>query len=582
MHMKLILMIIFSLNILNNKIASLEDKTSEVNIIDNLNKIYNSLETPNIYLFKTNKFDCRSNGCTSSNFTNIGNISTYEYNIVGGNDSYLSIPNDFYGLEGNSNKVITPFEIKDTDENTNSGLRANEYVKKGVMVTGSGTKSDPWRFVKPNYKIVINIKNATINGNSNVSETINDFEKEYNVIPNEEYHVFRNITCDGIADYQVINNKLIFSNIRTDLTCTLNYRSLKHFITLVVNGGTVSNNNLEVMDEENSEFDVVPNDKHALKNVSCTNDQEISYIKNKFTLKNVIEDSVCILNYELVDTTFAYKESPQTYEIPYDGYYTLEAWGARGSGSGGYGSYVKGEIYLTKGTVLTINTGGTNGYNGGGDGYYKGGGSSTIKTTSIIMAAAGGGGGSDGTAGGNGTGAGGASSGGSDTNGGPGTAGTNGGGGGSGYNYEKKENCSSCYYGENTCQGGYTSETYNHGTGSITYTCGDNGWSGVGTYNVSCGSGGTKSFSCGSAPTGACTKGATTSVACSGYCTRQVYKSCLTGSNTCSYGCDVKKTPYNSGKGGTNIIDNSITLVTSSIGANSSNGKVQISYKEGK
>lgn len=88
------------------------------------------METPNIYLFKTSKFNCTSTGCTSSNFTNIGNISTYEYNIVGGKDSYLSIPNDFYGLEGNSNKVITPFEIKDTDENTNSGLRANEYVKK--------------------------------------------------------------------------------------------------------------------------------------------------------------------------------------------------------------------------------------------------------------------------------------------------------------------------------------------------------------------------------------------------------------------------------------------------------------------
>ena len=156
--------------------------------------------------------------------------------------------------------------------------------------------------------------------------------------------------------------------------------------------------------------------------------------------------------------TFPYTGSTASYTVPYTGYYKLESYGAQGNGSGGKGGYASEILLLTKNTSLTINVGGQNGYNGGGSGYYNGGGASTIKKGStIILAGAGGGGGNSGTAGGKGSGSGGASAGGSGRNGGPGSAGTNGAGGGSGYNYSYQTNCSSCYYGSNTCTGGYVS-----------------------------------------------------------------------------------------------------------------------------
>ena len=97
-----------------------------------------------------------------------------------------------------------------------------------------------------------------------------------------------------------------------------------------------------------------------------------------------------------------YSGGIQTWEVPKDGLYKIEAWGARGgnvtcyadgksgSATGGYGGYSIGYIVLIKGTVLYIVCGGagtddtdapgynyfprnrTGGYNGGGRGYSGG------------------------------------------------------------------------------------------------------------------------------------------------------------------------------------------------------------------
>ena len=116
----------------------------------------------------------------------------------------------------------------------------------------------------------------------------------------------------------------------------------------------------------------------------------------------------------------------QEYEIPEDGYYHIELWGAQGGGStsriGGYGGYTAGDIFLSSGTKLFIYVGGVGrvgsvsgaggGYNGGGNsqvyqanatGRFGGGGATDVRLASgnwndfnslksRIMVAAGGGG----------------------------------------------------------------------------------------------------------------------------------------------------------------------------------------------
>lgn len=71
-------------------------------------------------------------------------------------------------------------------------------------------------------------------------------------------------------------------------------------------------------------------------------------------------------NYLVQD--FNYTGDVQTYTIPANGTYKIEAWGASGSDidsfKGGLGAYTKGLTYFTKGTVLYLYVGGS-GENGG-------------------------------------------------------------------------------------------------------------------------------------------------------------------------------------------------------------------------
>lgn len=95
---------------------------------------------------------------------------------------------------------------------------------------------------------------------------------------------------------------------------------------------------------------------------------------------------------DLATHQFDYTGAEQTYTVPVDGWYKLEAWGAQGdtwgSGAtcrGGYGGYSTGVAYLKKNSVLHIYIGGDgnqsdgDGYNGGGKGSssYRGGGGAT-------------------------------------------------------------------------------------------------------------------------------------------------------------------------------------------------------------
>ena len=90
---------------------------------------------------------------------------------------------------------------------------------------------------------------------------------------------------------------------------------------------------------------------------------------------------------------FNYTGSEQTYTVPADGYYKIEAWGAQGwpevtDLNTGLGGYTSGYIYLTKGENLYVYVGQGNGngqniaaFNNGTPNYggYSGGGATDIR-----------------------------------------------------------------------------------------------------------------------------------------------------------------------------------------------------------
>lgn len=108
------------------------------------------------------------------------------------------------------------------------------------------------------------------------------------------------------------------------------------------------------------------------------------------------------------EKSLGYNGNVQTVVIPYDHEYLLEVWGAQGGQGGGRGGYSSGKIFLEKGTILYIYSGGSGdsgGFNGGGSSLAgKGGGASDIRIgtdslySRVIVAGGGGGHGRDGCA----------------------------------------------------------------------------------------------------------------------------------------------------------------------------------------
>lgn len=87
---------------------------------------------------------------------------------------------------------------------------------------------------------------------------------------------------------------------------------------------------------------------------------------------------------------FSYSKSKETYTFIDSGSYRFSLWGAQGgNGDGGLGGFTSGVKTFSKGDVIYLNVGGTNGYNGGGGYYggrtdeYVGGGATDIRTLSF-------------------------------------------------------------------------------------------------------------------------------------------------------------------------------------------------------
>ena len=581
---------------------------------------------------------------SASKFQYGGLLSNFEFNTSKyNNKSWLIDGQEYWTLttQGSGknyyiDRVGTGNTYKNHSDET--GVKITEYILPHTKVTGKGSYSDPWVFIKPEFNITINLENATVAGTSNFSKTIYQYEAEYSVVPIDYYYEYQSHTCDGNANisFNPATGKLDLNNVLSNVTCSIKYKA-KHFpVNIVLSNASANVTSLNIIYGENAEFTIDPNQGYVYRGASCTNSQTYSYTTHLFKVTNVTGPTTCTLDIAKVDSkTYAYLASDQTYTAPYAGYYDFDLYGARGGGYGGAGGKAWARIYLNAGDVITINTGGTNGYNGGGAGKYTGGGATTIKRNgTILVAAAGGGGGAEGTAGGNGTGAGGAKAhtSGSGTNGGAGSAGSNYSGGGSSYDYSNtyydecltgsntcrggniETNCSSCHHREYECVGDYvetsTCQSYGTcdgggGTGYNYYTCSGGRWSASGyTNNVVCGSGCTKGYSCGSAPSGSCTNGDTDTVTCDGWCDctccvryeevwdscayqsrvcvydcDTVYDECATGSNTCSGGNVTETAAYKSGYGGSNYFNSTYTVAsTSEFGKNTGDGYMSVAY----
>mgnify|MGYP004469861333 CR=1 FL=1 len=260
--------------------------TTESNISSSLTSFYNTLEKQEDYVLETNKFNCTNTTCTTSNYSNIGLLSTSEYNMLGGVNSYLASNESYFGLDNTTIKNITSSGITDTTTSTTSGLRPTIYLQSDVKVTGSGTSSDPYRLSDKGDVI---FASATLNGTA-----LETFPKE------SDPYIPKTVTCTNgsVGHWNTEKQKIELTTVNLPTSCVVDFTE-GYTVTLNATNGTVTAPTSKVIGRTGTAtFTVTPNDGAIYESDTCGG----TYSNNTYTLTNISSNKTCTITFKVLPT----------------------------------------------------------------------------------------------------------------------------------------------------------------------------------------------------------------------------------------------------------------------------------------
>ena len=196
------------------------------------------------------------------------------------------IPNDGYKYEGVTctNNAVAEYDSKTKD------LKVSN-VSKETTCNVSFTISDFTAELKVEYG------NTTENRKSaNYGGTL-----QFDVTPSENYE-FSDITCTNkqVAEYK--DNKVIIIGLTDNTVCTIEFKALKHKVTLKVKNGKIKNgkDTQEKMDGQSAVFEIIANDGYDVthyKITSCENydRNKVAFQNGYFTIPNITDNITCEL-----------------------------------------------------------------------------------------------------------------------------------------------------------------------------------------------------------------------------------------------------------------------------------------------
>ncbi len=256
--------------------------TSTSTLTTDLTSFYNTLEDKEVLVQETNKFNCFTNTCAESTYNNIGLLTDYEYNQIGGVNSYLSTTEKYYINSSSGIKEVASSGI--TNPSNTSGLKPTIYLQTGVQVTGSGTVSDPY-IISPASDI--NLVAYTLNGQAT--------DKTYAELL--ETHAVSSVTCKNgtVARWDNATSSINLSSIKTPDYCTIDFGD-GYSVSLTATNGTVSPSNITVGYGGSASFTVTPNSEYILEIDSHTCGGTLS--GNTYTISNVTSSKSCSITFK--------------------------------------------------------------------------------------------------------------------------------------------------------------------------------------------------------------------------------------------------------------------------------------------
>ena len=263
-------------------ISQSTSSTSTSSLTTDLTSFYNTLEDKDVLVQETNKFNCFTSECTKSTYNNIGLLTDYEYNQIGGVNSYLTSNENYYINTSTAIKEVTSSGI--TNPNSTSGLKPTIYLQTGVQVTGSGTVSDPY-IISPASDI--NLVSYTLNGQA-TNKTYADLLKT---------NVVKNVTCKNgtIATWDNTDFSIKLKNIHTPDYCTIDFGD-GYTVTLTATNGTVSPSSQVTGYNGSVSFTVSPNSgfKAELETNTCGG----TLSGNTYTVNNITSGKTCSITFK--------------------------------------------------------------------------------------------------------------------------------------------------------------------------------------------------------------------------------------------------------------------------------------------
>ena len=326
--------------------------TTQGNISSSLTSFYNTLEKQEDYVLETNKFNCTNTTCTTSNYSNIGLLSTSEYNMLGGVNSYLASSESYFGLDNTTIKNITSSGITDTTTSTTSGLRPAVYLQNDVKVTGSVTSSDPYRLSDKGDVI---FASATLNGTA-----LETFPKE------SDPYIPKTVTCTNgsVGHWNTEKQKIELTTVNLPTSCVVDFTE-GYTVTLNATNGTVTAPTSKVIGRTGTAtFTVTPNDgyKAELETDNCGG----TLSGSTYTISSITAGKTCSIIFKsdnpFLSGTLAYKiyEKSKTHE---DGVYNENGYRYEGVDPNNYIQMEKSDRTTEMWRIIGLFPDGENGEN---------------------------------------------------------------------------------------------------------------------------------------------------------------------------------------------------------------------------
>ena len=263
-------------------------KMIKVDTVTNLDNLYNTLTDNKSIILSTNKFNCFSSTCSASDYTNIGILTNYEYNQIGGNNSYLKSLNPFLVKTENGFNEVTDNGINEGV--TSSNLKPVVYIQTEVQTSGSGTSEDPYTLTPSSD---INLVAYTLNGQSTT--------KTYAELLTT--NVVKNVTCKNgtTANWDNTDFSIKLKNIHTPDYCTIDFTD-GYTVTLTATNGMVSPSSQVTGYNGSVSFTVSPNS--GFKAELATNTCGGTLSGNTYRVSNVTSNKTCSITFKSTPTLY--------------------------------------------------------------------------------------------------------------------------------------------------------------------------------------------------------------------------------------------------------------------------------------